>query len=1072
MRRLLFIFVLLCPAAFGQGYSLQNFARGTNGNAPTASDVLNSWQGTIGPGVTTSVTNTAGALLYDNNPCPGDPGGLPPGHTGLALAYSTTTGSGHNNQFIQMFWPTSGASTVTQISFWFCTDYPDNGLAFNNSNDAFQVISGASNLSNQFCTGSGCGWAIEGAGQGFIRQPNSRWSQVVTQFVQGGTCSLPDKSDCVRLELHDRTGALITTCLGSCTPSQSKTAGSGNQIFDITFGNGNAVTMAPGFHMWFADIRVCNQNCSANQFPMLLAPVLPSDGILPTTRAIDWSKSGLPGQAPGTLPSSSWTQCGTTLAAGSYDAASLSATRAACPANTYTKLGPGTFTLTGTGQLKITTSNGGFRGSGSNSTIVTSSVGLAQCGVLNPILCIKSTDGTKLTGSGPATVLSWASGFTKGSTQITMGSAVVGSGTPVVGSLIFLDQCNTNWSGTNCTGGLSASAGAAVDNGQLFVCEDKYNGSDGCGSNGGGSGRPQRGQLEVHVVTAVAGNVLTIDPPLIMPNWNSRGNPCTASVGECPQIWFAIPVTNAGFEDMAIVSTGGGICSDTQNAYRVWFSGIACRQSTFAGMSTFQSLYVLMTSGYVFTVTATPPAGYGIRPYAVTGLRVENMIIHEVYSPLLEDGLTIGNVYAYNFINNADNITNNFMNQAMTGHATNFFNLYEGNVSNQISACDDVHGSGGLNVLYRNASWGWENTNPSVPKGTNTNAVANWPFCRYISQIANVNGTPGYHTTYKATTSSGSLNQTVNYEGVGNAAASPPTPNDALVNSTALYWAEYNTVTNAVRFCGNALDTGFSTTCGSASEAPANVPAYPAQVPVVGDTAIGQASLPASFIYTTRPAWWSSTIPFPAIGPDVTGGDVGQCQPFSNNVVNAGLPTPSTAKCVTGGLGKNTISTAWAGHVNQIPAMAYALGALGMTLAGNGTFLPFDASFYAGGGTAPAVSLTPAPPLTFSPLNVGSTSATQDITVTNTGSATLTIALIAMTGDFTNTTTCGTSLGVGLTCTISVAFFPSTVGTRNGLMTMTDNAPGSPHTFALTGTGTLAPQLKGQSIFSGSGNVK
>ncbi len=105
------------------------------------------------------------------------------------------------------------------------------------------------------------------------------------------------------------------------------------------------------------------------------------------------------------------------------------------------------------------------------------------------------------------------------------------------------------------------------------------------------------------------------------------------------------------------------------------------------------------------------------------------------------------------------------------------------------------------------------------------------------------------------------------------------------------------------------------------------------------------------------------------------------------------------------------------------------------------------------GGAAPTATLSPTS-LTFASQNVGSTSAAQTITLTNGGTAALTISSIAPSGDYAQTNTCGASLAASATCTISVTFTPTAAGTRTGTITVTDNAAGSPQTASLTGTGT------------------
>jgi hypothetical protein len=100
----------------------------------------------------------------------------------------------------------------------------------------------------------------------------------------------------------------------------------------------------------------------------------------------------------------------------------------------------------------------------------------------------------------------------------------------------------------------------------------------------------------------------------------------------------------------------------------------------------------------------------------------------------------------------------------------------------------------------------------------------------------------------------------------------------------------------------------------------------------------------------------------------------------------------------------------------------------------------------------PAVTFNPTG-LNFGNQNYKVKSAVSKVTLTNTGSAALTITTIAATGDFAQTNTCPSSLTSGANCTISVTFTPTAVGYRTGSLTVTDNAPDSPQSVPLTGTG-------------------
>ncbi len=98
--------------------------------------------------------------------------------------------------------------------------------------------------------------------------------------------------------------------------------------------------------------------------------------------------------------------------------------------------------------------------------------------------------------------------------------------------------------------------------------------------------------------------------------------------------------------------------------------------------------------------------------------------------------------------------------------------------------------------------------------------------------------------------------------------------------------------------------------------------------------------------------------------------------------------------------------------------------------------------------------------LSSSSLNFGSqvvntSSASQKLTLTNSGGAALTLKAITASAQYSQTNNCpiGGSLAIGSSCIISVAFAPHSAGPQNGTVTIADNAPGSPQNIALSGTG-------------------
>jgi dienelactone hydrolase len=95
--------------------------------------------------------------------------------------------------------------------------------------------------------------------------------------------------------------------------------------------------------------------------------------------------------------------------------------------------------------------------------------------------------------------------------------------------------------------------------------------------------------------------------------------------------------------------------------------------------------------------------------------------------------------------------------------------------------------------------------------------------------------------------------------------------------------------------------------------------------------------------------------------------------------------------------------------------------------------------------------------LTFAGQVVGTISATQTVTLTNTGILPLSISSITVTGtdpaDFSQTNTCGSIVARGESCTINAVFKPTQNGPRTAAIAITGNTSNSPQSIALSGAG-------------------
>jgi hypothetical protein len=128
-----------------------------------------------------------------------------------------------------------------------------------------------------------------------------------------------------------------------------------------------------------------------------------------------------------------------------------------------------------------------------------------------------------------------------------------------------------------------------------------------------------------------------------------------------------------------------------------------------------------------------------------------------------------------------------------------------------------------------------------------------------------------------------------------------------------------------------------------------------------------------------------------------------------------------------------------------------------------------------------AASLSPSS-LAFGNQYAGVASPPLNITLSNTSGTVLSISSIQVSGiypnDFTQTNNCGSSLGAESSCTIAVEMAPQAAGVRTANVIVSDNAPGSPQSVPLSGTGlhdvvltwtaSITPGVTGYYIYRGT----
>ncbi len=146
-----------------------------------------------------------------------------------------------------------------------------------------------------------------------------------------------------------------------------------------------------------------------------------------------------------------------------------------------------------------------------------------------------------------------------------------------------------------------------------------------------------------------------------------------------------------------------------------------------------------------------------------------------------------------------------------------------------------------------------------------------------------------------------------------------------------------------------------------------------------------------------------------------------------------------------------------AGCVLNVTFLPTAAGPVNATLqvTSNAASSPTSIAL-SGVGAVPQATLSNAA-LSFPDTETGFASSVQTVQLLNSGNAPMLLSGIALSGTgaaaFTQTNTCGASLAAGASCTFSVIFQPTSTALDSATLTITDNAPTSPQTVALSGNG-------------------
>lgn len=625
-------------------------------------------------------------------------------------------------------------------------------------------------------------------------------------------------------------------------------------------------------------LALCSLSAHAQLWSGVLNPV-PSNGTAACTGcAVDWSTAGIPGG----IPSGSWTQSGSTIQAsacgnGSTDcSATIQTALNACGTDHYVLLGTGTFLLHS--HLSVP-SNCALRGSGASATILNdewtggAGAGLVELGGIQP-LCWSSTGCPSPIGE------SISGGDTAGSMTISVSKTGTQYYHETIGQFMLIDQAND--------GTIVTADGAEGD------CSD-------CDLGQTSTGNMAQGQLSIITgcdgITKAghqcsSGSNITISPSLFVDY--------THGPVEIP---LPISAQYAGVENLQVYANGtsGEPNFEMDECAYCWVSGVEGNYTDADHLDTNFCYHCEVINSYFSNTFGSGPGPYdhGLRLATKTTLSLVQNNIFERTGVMESEWGAAANVWGYNFKTGGyGDVDVNYEPADIEAHgASPQFVLWEGNIVNKVQM-DSIHGSTTNDTFFRdwirganiscNPLTGVRATVSCTPTGVEGKSGING-WWDYQSIIAN---SIDFLSTFE------------NFVGevIGSTDMNSLTDEDAgsklLVRTDVLdYSATADRVYDGDAYgftfgFGNTGDTGSGGLSDDAGCTDSGL-SYPCHSVNPATTAFVQGvsymldgsttwvsgvtqTLPPSFYLAAQPSWWvfpnGTVSPWPAVGPDVTGG--------------------------------------------------------------------------------------------------------------------------------------------------------------------------------------------------------
>jgi hypothetical protein len=594
----------------------------------------------------------------------------------------------------------------------------------------------------------------------------------------------------------------------------------------------------------------------------------PASILSPQACGIDWTAVGVVGGIPPRATICATAACSTvTTNAGASTPAQIQAAINSCPAGDAVLLPTGSYTLSADLTL---ISNCTLRGSGT----------------LNTILTYTGTTGFPIS----------AGGHNSGSVP-NMSNAVTITSGALAGSTSMFVSSTTNLA----AGGLMV---VTEFNDPVYVSINTPNGT--CNSCDAflfhNAGTRVRGQTVK--ITSIQGNSVNFTPPLYT-NYGTATStgpavavPFGASTGSAPVI------TGAGVENLQLFMTNSSPNSSVNGSNislrmcdGCWVKGVFDNYSDsdhvdvdYCYRCEVRDSY--FTNSFIHT-SGGSDADVAIRSWS-SGVLVENNIMERLHSSSIFEWGMAGNVYAYNYsCCSYDQTATNVLDEDVVYHgASPQLNLFEGNIMDNLNL-DAFWGSGTNTTAFRNQARATSTIAAYAGSGAYTgranvgaNGAINWA---------------GAHLANQQNRSFSITFQNTNFNAIGNVAGSADAKTvvgsgNLFNGGTAPYTMNVvppgNRVYDTTFYAFNyGYNTGFDTNGSSIASfagGPSNTAGYwvglanttkfqhgnfdMASNSIVWVPGVTQ-TLPASFYKASKPSWFGS-VPWPAIGPDITSGTV------------------------------------------------------------------------------------------------------------------------------------------------------------------------------------------------------